>query len=82
MQIITVTADWALVSAQTNVTFQVTGVLPVELGVSTHLVSPDAGIIYSPLQGDRGALYDIWPGSEGNCVWARSSANSTIVITQ
>lgn len=82
MNYITVTADWALVSANSNVTFQVRGVQPVEVGISNNAVAPSAGILYAPLEGDRGALSDIWPGASGNCVWARSSANSVLGITQ
>lgn len=82
MNYITTTTDWTLVSSASNVTFQVRGVQPIEIGTSNNAVAPTAGILYSSLQGDRGALYEIWPGTSGNCVWARSTANSTLSINQ
>lgn len=75
------TSDWSLVSAQSNVTFQIRGVQSVEVGVSNNTVAPSAGILYDSLSGDRGELQEIWPGTTGNCVWARSTANSVITIT-
>lgn len=75
-------ADWALVSSASNVTFQVRGVQPIEVGTSNNTTAPSAGILYESMQGDRGALYEIWPGVEGNCIWARSTANSVIAINQ
>jgi hypothetical protein len=82
MNYITTTSDWTIVSTLSNVTFQVRGVQPVEVGVSTNEVAPSGGILYAPLEGDRGPLYDIWPGESGNCVWARSTANSVLSVTQ
>ena len=81
MNYIETTSGWTLVSAQSNVTFQIRGVQPVEVGISNNTVAPGAGILYESFEGDRGELQQIWPGTTGNCVWARSSANSTIVIT-
>jgi hypothetical protein len=82
MNYTTTTSDWAIVSTQSNVTFQVRGVIPIEIGISTNETAPVSGILYAPLEGDRGPIYDIWPGVSGNCVWARSAANSVLSVTQ
>jgi hypothetical protein len=80
MNYTTTTSDWAIVSANTSITFQVRGVLPIEVGISTNETAPVSGILYSHLEGDRGLLTEIWPGVTGNCVWARSSANSVLSV--
>lgn len=82
MQYIVTTANWALVDANSSVTFQVVGPQPVEVGLSNNTTSPGAGILYTYLQGDRGTLSEVFPGVSGNCVWARSSANSVLTIGQ
>lgn len=82
MQYITTTDNWALVDANSNVAFQVVGPQPVEVGLSNNTSAPGAGILYTYLQGDRGTLSEVFPGVTGNCVWARSSANSTLTISQ
>lgn len=61
MNYTTTTSDWAIVSTQSNVTFQVRGVIPIEIGISTNETAPVSGILYAPLEGDRGPIYDIWP---------------------
>lgn len=81
MEYIVVTEDWALVESNSNVVYQVVGSIPVEIGISSESSAPVSGIVYQPLEGDRGAIEDIFPGQSGNCLWARSSASANSAIS-
>lgn len=80
MRYFTTNATWQILTASSNVAFQVTGSGPVEAGLANNATPPVAGFIYAPGSGDRGALTEIFPSATGNTIWARSSVPSTVVI--
>lgn len=80
MQIINTNSTWAILTASSNVAFQVTGAVPVEIGLGSNTVAPTVGFEYYPGNGDRGALTQLFPTTTGNTVWGKSSASSSVVV--
>lgn len=80
MDYITTTSTWRAIDANTSISFQVVGAYSVELARSAHNAQPVYGFSYQPGQIDRGDLVDLFPRSTGNTVWARSVADSAILL--
>lgn len=78
MRRITTTPSWQVASNLSVVAFQVTGAIPVEVSVAVS--NPQYGFTYAPGYGDRGAIADLFPGSNG-AVWVRSAGPSEIVVS-
>ena len=81
MQIIYTNSSWTALANTSSVAFQNVGAHPVEIGLGTDETSPTVGFQYLPGFGDRGALTVIFPGTTGNTIWGRSSANSAIAVS-
>lgn len=80
MYTITTNAEWRIASANSTIAVQVTGSGAVYLGLGSNTVSPVAGFIYEPHQGDRGDLSTLFPTATGTVLWARSTVPSEITL--
>lgn len=78
MRYFTISDTWTLISSNANVAFQVTGAHPVSVGAGVS--APTVGFTYNSMSGDRGAVSELFPNVNSDNVWARASANSSIVV--